>query len=159
METTMPLKVVAENDAKTLARNRALEAVSQCLKELTANLMRVSRGAGKPHDFYDHIAHVTKALVEYQALTGMFPSADRIHEILSVGERYTSRDGMEQDFLDGTEEVIRGALQMAASRLLQQKTQVEAGKSEMMRGVIAIEGVREFKRSRDTTTSRRPRKR
>jgi hypothetical protein len=43
------MRIVSENSEADFARNTAMAKVDWALRDLTANLMRVTRGAGRPY--------------------------------------------------------------------------------------------------------------
>ena len=135
------MRVVAENTDTDVARRRATIEVSSALIEMTANLMRVVRGAGKPDDIVRQIQALGQALSDYHKATGMMPAPDVLAEILSIEheqQMISHLSGPQLDRLDAQQSVVRGALQVAASRLLGQKTPESVGRQEMDEAINAI---------------------
>ena len=135
------MRVVTDNSDDDLAHQNAMADVSHALRELTSNLMRVVRGAGKPDDIFRQTQALAEAFVRYYEATGMAVPADELSTILSIEhdpQLLAQFSGLERDRLDAGQAVIRGALQVAASRLLDQKTQETIGQREMFEGVRAI---------------------
>lgn len=131
------LKLVAENDQKTVDKNWVMADVGFHLRELTANLLRVSRGAGKAHDIGHQCAKLIGAFQAYHKEVGHWPPSWDLKEAISKEPVY--REGFvlstdEAERLSHTETMIAGALQTVASRLLGQNTQERAGESELYRG-------------------------
>lgn len=140
------IRIVAENSEAELARQRAMAEVSWALREMTSNLMRVIRGAGKPGMIGQHTQAFIQALVSYRDAAGMMPSPEDLTEILSVDEDpkiIAVLENPELRRVDAKQRIVRGALQLAASRLVGQKTQESAGEHEMYDGIIAIEALRD----------------
>ncbi|MFT8246599.1 hypothetical protein [Roseomonas sp. BN140053] len=139
------MKVVAENSEAELearrkqeATDRAREQVVRALRELAANLLRVIRGAGKPWTLGQDAAEVVIAIEAYQEIAGPTLFADDIAAALRIQEHYRhlpSLSSREAERLDAEEQVVRGALQVVASKLLGQRTQEAAGDDEMHRGI------------------------
>jgi hypothetical protein len=110
---------------------------------MAANILRIVRGAGKPYNLRRQCIAVVAALDQYADAGGLI-GEDEIRARLSIaeGERRASE---EADFEEGA---IRGALQIAASRLLGQLSQVRNGEREFADGWIALAEAREARRRR-----------
>ena len=122
------------------ARERAEEEVLWALRELTANLMRVTRGAGKPWQIVHEAARFIEAVAAYRDVC---PSGFPDFTSLQVDTKPLSRlKGADLYRAMGEEQVVRGALQITASRILDQATQRAAGHHEMYDGLRAIEEAR-----------------
>ena len=142
MPDPIPPRIVATNTEADVAHVRAIQNVSWAVRELAANLIRVVRGAGRPDDIVDHAVAFTKAMVDYQEAVGSWPSGHDLSVSLSIrqdGEWKRQLDDDELDRLLAEGHVIRGALQIAASRLLCQTTQERAGDTQMGDGVRQLE--------------------
>lgn len=117
---------------------RELDQVSWALRNLAANLLRVTRGAGKADEIGLQAKAVVDAFLAYREVAGHFPSPYDLEEILSLG---VDRDFWERLGEDASERreaketIISGSLQIVASRFVGQKTQERSGDSEMSRGV------------------------
>lgn len=135
------MRVAADHSDAELARRRVMADVSHAVRDLASNLMRVVRGAGKPHDIFRQAHTLAEAFVRYHEATGLVVAADELSTMLSIEGDPQFADhfsGLERDRLDAGQCVIQGALQVAASRLLNQKTQETVGQQEMFEGMIAI---------------------
>jgi hypothetical protein len=140
------MKLVAENSNLEIERRRALRQVHRTLQELTANLMRVSRGGGDPHDIVGHIQAFASSMVDHHKQTGKSVPVDEFSAALSVStdaELISRLDDDEAEHLQETDAVIRGALQVAASRILRQRTYEALGRAEMHEGMRAIIRIQE----------------
>lgn len=140
------LQVVSENTETDKARRWAANQVSWALRDLTANLLRVVRGAGKSYEIGRQLEAALQAFIEYQKAFGHWPPAYDLSEALSVdrAEEWRSRlKGSELSRLYAEERVVRGALQKTASRLIGQTTQERAGDSEMYEGFRALEAAQD----------------
>jgi hypothetical protein len=129
------MRIVAENSEADLARERATEEVRWALQDMAANLLRVVRGAGRPHEVGLQAGRLIEALAAYREVAGMFPHAYDLTRFLSVNrdEEMLARCSKDERARAYEEErVVRGALQVAASRLAGQKTQEAAGHHEML---------------------------
>lgn len=143
------MKVVATNSAADLAREHAMLDVQSALAELAANLLRVIRGAGKPYMLPRNAADFLKAVVAYNEITGPIPFEGRVLDALDIGYDLDARLEMSPDNQERTlaeEQIVQGALQIAASQILGQKTQERAGSSEMHAGIRDLEALRRRQR-------------
>jgi hypothetical protein len=132
------MRLVSENSDAELARRRALERVEAALHELGANMLRVVRGAGKPYELGAQAAEFSLAMQAHFDIAEMYPSSGELAEMLSIEEDHAGHrmnDHDRQMYLDEAT-IIRGALQIAASRLLGQRTQEAAGNSDLWKGVL-----------------------
>lgn len=143
------LRVAAENDQKTVDREMAKRDIKWPLRELAANIIRVVRGAGKSYEIAGQCLEVIEAFQRYRDKVGHWPSSWEIDEALSI------RDERENNAYDeawerecARESVVRGCLQVAASRLMGQNTQEQRGRSEMMEGVRELERIHDESRKK-----------
>lgn len=143
------LRLAVENDRKEIDRERAKRDIEWPLRDLAANIIRVVRGAGKSYDIANQCALVIKAFHQYREQVGCWPSSWEIDQALSIREETenpTYDDAWEREH--ARDSIIRGALQVTASRLVGQNTQEQRGRSEMMDGVRELEHIREEARKR-----------
>jgi hypothetical protein len=117
------MKVVADNN--DFEQRRCRLRVEYALRQLTANLLRVTRGAGRPSE------------VPAQALSLLEPC----QEFRQVGHDAP-------DFNHAVHTIVRGALQMTASRLLGQLTQERTGENEFYDRIDDFQRERAAERAR-----------
>lgn len=119
-------------------KSGAYDEVKHCLRSLTANLIRVTRGAGKSYELTSQVFELADALTKYRAVFGCGVSSDVLNRMLNgpVTPRLNGND--EYGRKSAEHLVIRGALQIVASRLLGQRTQESAGEGELLDGVNAV---------------------
>jgi hypothetical protein len=123
------------------------------LREAAANVLRVIRGAGRPGLLIRQFNDVLKAAVAFQEAAGHWPPSAMLSSVLAVEDeadeifkkhasgqikqesidRWDSDGTFDEMYAEGT--IQRGALQIIASKLLDQAVQVSAGKSEMHGGI------------------------
>jgi hypothetical protein len=135
--------VVSENSERDLARKRAMEAVDWALRDLTANLLRVARGAGKPHAIAEQARALAKAYERHRDVVGHDPDSADVSAALGLDDN--PPEGMSNEnraFHYAEARIIRGAMQTVASELLSQGTQRAAGRSEMFDGINQLEDLR-----------------
>ncbi|KSV76681.1 hypothetical protein N182_24730 [Sinorhizobium sp. GL2] len=134
------LTVVAENTQQQINENWLLEALDYRLRELAANIIRVVRGAGRPDDVIDQCNGVLKAAIEYHDKTKRFVSDQSVAVALHLKPEhirdYDSFQGQRQVAL---RKMVKGSLQLTASRLLDQRTQENRGESEMFEAFRDLE--------------------
>ena len=70
------MRVVSENSEKDIERHRLENEITYSMQELAANLMRITRGAGKPYDVGKRAAKLVRLMVEYHENAGHCPSSD-----------------------------------------------------------------------------------
>lgn len=121
------MDLVSNNAPREIEASRAEEEARFLLRQLTANLMRVTRGSGNPWLILDHVLELANAATRYYELTNRWPD---LGDVLSVDDpRCVNPERPENH---ATDAMLRGALQMVASRLLGQKAQEAAGSSELL---------------------------
>ena len=112
------------NESDDLAKLDKERAHRAALLELTANLMRVVRGAGKAERIAAQTNAFAVAFNEYSDLHGHGPAADLLREIL----HFRSNDaagGPHPEEAIAESAICRTALQVVASKLLDQKIPLE----------------------------------
>lgn len=143
------LHLAVDNDQKEAVRARAARAIEWPLRDLAANMIRVARGAGKPHEVLEQCLKVIDRFQEYREAHGFWPGADEVKEVLSIRNELLDRVNDEWwEREHAREMILRGALQVCASRLVGQSTQEQRGRSDMMDGVRELELIREEERKR-----------
>jgi hypothetical protein len=111
---------------------------------------------------------VLKILQEYQEAAGYYPPSDEIRAALDID----LPDSLLEDIgefearkVDAEQDMVHGALQIAASRLLGQRNQENAGHKEMFEGFSALKNLREerakayAKEIREATQRAKPKRR
>jgi hypothetical protein len=151
-DDTGPRLVNADSQAQ-IDRERSAAAVSWSLRDLAANLLRIIRGAGKPEGIVRQIDELVRVLVAHKDATGQWPPPHDLAAMLDIDRpkdwTATLRDAHLQRHY-AAEQIIRGALQQAASRLLGQMPQASSGEHEMYEGIRELERARsEIRRERD----------
>lgn len=143
------MRIVSENSAEEIARRRAIEGLGDRLRALTANLLRVTRGAGSAHDIVHQLQDLLTKFAEYQQACTYLPSSFELSDELHTVAFPRHLDGLPAEAVDqhyAQDMVIRGALQTVASRLVGQRTQETAGETELYAGVRELNEVREAER-------------
>jgi hypothetical protein len=145
------LRVVSSQSSTQVERKRAEDRLVFPFRNLAANLLRIVRGAGRPEHLGPQLAACLEALEEHRAVTGQYPKPKVFRTLLNLRAFNFNPDKWADDrereanlqlSMSGYPEKVeaeklihRGALQVAASRLLYQHTQEIAGEHEMYKGV------------------------
>jgi hypothetical protein len=142
------MKIVVENTEEDLERERVKKEVEwvrrdvdTALLSLTANLFRVTRGAGRAWEIAKQTRELLDAFVVFAEAAKHLPPADGLQAALNIEPELRNRGTILEDLRprqDAEQDVIRGALQIAASRLLGQGLQEARGMSEMYSGINQI---------------------
>ena len=142
-------------------RDLAEQEFTNYLREAAANLLRVIRGAGRPGALIKQFYDVAVSAIEFREVAGHGPPAGTVARVLRVedeaDEIFTKRASgqIRQESIDRWDEdgtfdrmyaegmIQRGALQIVASKLLDQVIQVRAGESEMYEGIRRLTAAQE----------------
>ncbi len=152
------VKLVVENDPKEIARRQILDHLERELRLLFANLLRVSRGAGKAYEVGANCAAVVSVYQQYREVEGCYPASHEVSRALDF------RKDMDQPFDEmrfGIERIVAGSFQLVASEFLRQRTQASAGETQLFEGIRAVEAIQErnrFKFQEDIKARKHPRK-
>jgi len=145
------MRIVTRTSEKELAMRRAADLISREVVELTANLVRIGRGGGRPQDIERQLRELLRGVDAFRSAASHGPEP----EVYADGLRHAwdrtdvrSGDDDVDEFHYAEKRVVRGALQVFASRLLGQNTQIQTGHNEMFDGIIEIEHLREKNRAR-----------
>jgi hypothetical protein len=141
-----PRKVVEGTSDLELARQFSADRLSRAIRELTANLLRVMRGAGRSYAIGDQLQSIVRAFIEYQEKFGYLPAPFMFDEMLSIDQSEAWRThlrGAELMRSHAEARIVRGALQVAASLLLRQLTHQRAGERELRDGIQDLDAARE----------------
>lgn len=142
------MRIVSENSDQDLARVRAEGRVDRALCELAANILRVVRGAGRPYELGRQAAGFVAACEAYREAVGHYPPPEDLGAALDVHRELEPSRFAEREYVisAASESMMRGGLQIAASRLLGQLTQERAGDSELLDGARQYADYREERR-------------
>ncbi|MGK9233505.1 hypothetical protein KXS07_24955 [Inquilinus limosus] len=149
------MRIVSRNSDADLARGRAEQGVGLALRELAANLIRVMRGAGQPQEIGVQAAAFVDAVEIYQDLAKRPLLVEQVRDMLDIArDEPVLRNGSDADWteIQGHQAITRGALQIAASRLLAQPMQEGGGRREIEDGLRLLECAR-AKRRRETAAA------
>jgi hypothetical protein len=137
-----PRRTIAAIRSRRFEQRRCRANVENVLCRLTANLLRVTRGAGRAHEIAQQAIDFLKACKESHAQVGYYPAAE-FPQMLD-----TAPELDRPDLNHAVHRIVSGALQIIASRLLDQKTQERAREDELYNGIRALERARAESRAR-----------
>ncbi len=84
------MKLVSENSEAEFARTRYEAEIRWALRNLTANLIRITRGAGKPYEIVRQVDELARALRGYHDALGHWPRSDELENALAFDLRKLS---------------------------------------------------------------------
>lgn len=144
MSNEPKFRVISQQSDTDIAAHSALADATSATALLLANLMRVLRGAGKPSQIVHDADTLVASYQRYFDLKRCYPGQHVASELRNSFGGY----GAETTEWDrGLDTMVRGALQMAASRLLKQRPPGDAGERQLMVGMEVIEKIRKTSRS------------
>jgi hypothetical protein len=126
-DETPKLSLAAEAQPHEIERAQAVRELTWSTKEMAANLLRVIRGAGRPLDLPQQIINFADEILEVSKSAHVWAVSSAIEEALQSA--MPSWDSHESDQHEG--DIVSGALQWVASRLVHQRAQECAGSREM----------------------------
>jgi hypothetical protein len=128
------IKIVSKEDAE-IRREDGMETIRYQLRKMLANLLRVQRGAGRPDQIYDDVVTLAVSMRNHLAEFERIGDGD-------LAKAIDCLQTCEDAFPRAEEQMLRGAMQIIASRLLGQKCQEAAGDNELFDGFRIIEELR-----------------
>lgn len=130
---------VSQDDRR---KELATGGLEMSLRELTANLLRITRGSGHPHRLPDQLAELQRVFSEYRQVFEHWPSAETVAAMLRVDGPTVFEDGHRDDSAEaeiliserardlGVVRIRRASLQIVASSLLNQNLQLNSAEEE-----------------------------
>jgi hypothetical protein len=123
------------------ARRQALNEVGSALRRLTANLIDIVRGAGKPLELGRDVDAFTAALEGFERVVGEHPKAWEYADMLRVAlepvVHPTSEEEMAEHYAQHA--VLQGSLLLAATRLLGQEAEAAAAYAGLHKALSGLE--------------------
>jgi hypothetical protein len=117
------------------------DAMAHALCELTANLIRIVSGSGSSSDIIGQLLAVALALENYGDLATELPDERAVAECLRLDRgslASAARDDPLSRRLRAEDDMIRAALQVAASRLMSQPALEALGLDELYQGIQSV---------------------
>ncbi len=129
------LRVVSERSEQEIKKQEAAAALKQALTALTANLIRIVRGAGKPDFIAEHLRDVAVAYANYCDIDVRGVPADVIRDMLRFEMSELPENQDRVDMIIAEHAICRAGLQVAASALVQQDRQRDNGLLDLHRAL------------------------
>lgn len=135
----------------------AQRAFDAALLQLSANIIRVVRGAGRPYDVILQCSDVLQAALEVKEKTGRVPSDAAVANTLMLKhEEVTEYESFRSQRKLAMEQMISGALRVAAARMLDQRLQIDHGEKEMQSAYLSLDRVyEELRKKREVEAKKR----
>lgn len=112
------------------------------LSRLAANLMRICRGSGELYEVEDQIMGPANLFAQHRHLTSHGVSPHIFDKALSYDPKIDIEDKDLADFQRAKSQIVRGALQVAASELTENNTTKHKGEEELIEGQMKWEALR-----------------
>ncbi|MEO1148362.1 MAG: hypothetical protein AAFY26_22515 [Cyanobacteria bacterium J06638_22] len=116
--------------------------VESRLRNLAANLMRIARGSGKLHEVEAQVMDLANELAKHRELTSHGVSPHIYQQALLFDPEIRADDKDIADRRRARATIVQGALQFAASEMLDQNTFRSKGDEEISEGVRLYEAWR-----------------
>lgn len=116
------------------------DAVRQTLRDLTVNLLRVSRGAGASYELIRQIRACDKAFGRYVAERGQGPTTGELNAMLEWRPFEESRG--ETEVWHGETDVVRAGLRIVAAELDGNRMQQAAGERDLREAIRRLGNAR-----------------
>jgi len=151
------LTVASERSEKEIKEQQAAEEIEFALVELTANLMRVVRGAGAPHRIVAQLNACAAAFRAYFDDVGHMPSASLLATLIRMpgADRTLEGDRYEEALVNHS--VYRAVLQIVASSLMNQNLHHESALNDLQTHLLMREELQNARRRRAAQETSTPR--
>lgn len=127
------------DDADRSAIQASAASVRMGLREVAANLLRITRGSGRPELIVAQITALVGIFAAYREVAGEDLKPSDITEALRLGHIVDDEDELWPVWDRAVREMVNGALQVAAAELLGQQAQAATGRRELFAGYRHIE--------------------
>jgi hypothetical protein len=147
-EHSLPdLRVVSERSSEEIKKQTATLAFKFALVNLTANLIRIVRGGGKPDRLFDDIDGFVGAYKDYCIAFEHAPDGAVLRALLRFNpDQGPDDDGLDEALLENA--ICRDALQIVASSLVDHSVQREKALGELQHHLRRFVDVRERAKKR-----------
>jgi hypothetical protein len=140
------LRVVSERPAAEIKKQQAAAKLGVALQDLTANLIRIVRGAGKPEMIFEHVDGFVEAFARFCDDTGETPDPMLLRELIALPQPNWDDDRLDEALSE--QAILRHSLQVVASELLQQRMQRDAAMNKLHDTLRRIEERRTLAKKR-----------
>jgi hypothetical protein len=137
------IRLAVENNQKTVDKSWARHEIEWPLRELAANIMRVSRGAGDPIKVMLQCLAVVEGARSYHDKCGDWPDATDVTDALDFHDpRLRDYTRTYDERRSSIEDIVEGALRLAAGRIVGQKLQEDHGEKDLLAAIRRLEEYR-----------------
>jgi hypothetical protein len=144
------LTVITGASDRELKQQESTRQLKTALVTLTANLIRIVRGAGVPDHLLEQVRHFAEAYAAYFDAHGHEAPHGLFNEFLAFEHPELSQNGNYADIVLTDHAICRSALQVVASSLLQQRPQLDKAWSHLHSTL----DLREVRRAQDRKRGR-----
>lgn len=106
------------------------------IRQLAANLMRISRGSGTLYDVEAQVMELADLFAQHHVITSHGVSPHIFDKALRYDPTISSVDKELAEFQRARSQIVEGALQLVASELLNNNTTKHQGEEELREGQI-----------------------
>jgi hypothetical protein len=155
------MRIVSSKSDEEWRRKETSDNLIGPLRDLTANLLRITRGAGNPNLLVRQMDECLNALAAYAKEHGSLPPPPAIQEILDPDATYRAERGLTREETEremALRQIRRGALQAVAAMLLGHHMQYSGGERSIYDGIHAMDEFTAKQRALYKKGSRRPEK-
>jgi hypothetical protein len=138
------MRVVSSQSDKDIRRKETEQQMRALVRDLAANILRVVRGGGRAYSLLLQMQESIVAAQEYHAAHDQWPSDLDLTRWLNWEppiEQDMARWAIDRE--EARRTIVRGSLQLAASRLVDQPLHVAAGEREISEGVHFLNALRD----------------
>ena len=147
------LRVVSERSNGEIKEQAVTLALKFALVNLTANLIRIVRGSGKPDRLFDDIEGFIGAYKDYCIALVQVPDGAMLSALLQFNpDQNPDDDRLDEVLLENA--ICRDALQIVASSLVDQRVPREKALGELQHHLRRFVDVREVAKKRRARTRR-----
>jgi hypothetical protein len=122
--------------------------VEDRLRRLAANLMRICRGSGTLYEVEAQVMELAELFAKHRSLTSHGVSPHIFDKALSYDPDISSEDKELAEFQRVRLQIVKGALQLTASELIDNNTTKHQGGEELREGQVRWENLRSKRRSK-----------
>lgn len=145
--------LASQNDEADLRKRRLIDELDWPTRELMSNMLRVMRGAGKPHYLVNQVMQLAVAIEAAGEVSNSWGLWSEMEQTL---QSVFKADYPDDIFWSAEEMIVRGSLQIVASRLVYQHPQACMGERERDEGCRRLELIHERNRQEIQASLRPP---
>ena len=149
------MHLASERSEQEIATAHALIAVDDALRQLAANIMRVTAGGGRAYDLALEASEFVAACVAFRETASVYPSSFQLEEMLGPKPDLDATERMSEEHhreARAMEAIETGALRAVAARLVGPRVQKVRGSHLIYDGINTILALR---RERDAKLEQR----